>query len=115
MSSYISWYQSLSSPSIAPVLRSEEGIPASAFDRTCYDRTHLRLNTKGRFECRSSQLVSHVVALADLMIPSLPAMRRGGYLRSNVECTIERMHQCVRTHGLRSNAWLAFERRPVTF
>jgi hypothetical protein len=39
-------------------------------------------------ECRSSQPASHVVALADPRSPSLLAMRHGGYLRSNVECTI---------------------------
>jgi hypothetical protein len=83
---------------------SEEGIPTSAFDHTCCERTHLRSSAKGRFKRRSSQLASHTIALAGPMIPSLPAMRHGGYLRSNVECMFEHLHHCVRTYGLRSNA-----------
>jgi hypothetical protein len=59
---------------------------------------------KDRFERKPSQPASHAIALANLMIPSLPAMRRGGYLRSIVKCMIECMHQCVRTQGLHSNA-----------
>jgi hypothetical protein len=41
-------------------------------------------------ERRSSQPTSRVVALAGPRSPSLLAMHRGGYLRSNVECMVER-------------------------
>jgi hypothetical protein len=61
-------------------------------------------SARSRFEHKSSQPTSHVVALAGPMIPLLPAMRHGSYLRSIVGCTIEHMHQCDQTHGLRSNA-----------
>jgi hypothetical protein len=65
-------------------------------------------NALGAFERRSSQPAFHVVALSGPIIPSLPAMRRGGYLCSKVECTFE-------THAsVRSNVWPAFEHRPVT-
>jgi hypothetical protein len=59
----------------------------------------VRSNAGTRFERRSSQPVSHVVALAGPMIPALLAMHRGGYLCSNVECTFEHMYQCVRTQA----------------
>jgi hypothetical protein len=47
------------------------------------DQVQLRSNARSRFERRPSQPVSHVVALAGPMIPSLPALRRGSYVRSN--------------------------------
>jgi hypothetical protein len=54
-----------------------------AFERNCgHTQRHM-------VERRSNQPTSHTVALAGPRSPSLPAMRRGGYLRSNVECTIE--------------------------
>jgi hypothetical protein len=40
-------------------------------------------------EHRSSQPASRAVALAGPRSPSLPAIRHGGYLWSNVECTVE--------------------------
>jgi uncharacterized metal-binding protein len=57
-------------------------------------------------ERRSSQPMSHAVALAGLTISLLSTMRRGNYLCLIVGCTIECMHQCDRTHGQRSNAAL---------
>jgi hypothetical protein len=57
-------------------------------------------------ERMSSQLASRVVALTGPRSPSLPAMRHGGYLRSNVECTVELKNisafecmACVRTQA----------------
>jgi hypothetical protein len=47
------------------------------------DRAQLRSNARSRFERRPSQPVSHAVALAGPMIPSLPALHRGSYVRSN--------------------------------
>jgi hypothetical protein len=61
------------------------------------DRAQLRSNARSRFERRPSQPVSHAVALAGPMIPSLPALRRGSYVRS--------------THRARSTAYItAIER-----
>jgi hypothetical protein len=87
-------------------LKRSNGVPASALDRTWCDRAQLRSNARSRFERKSSQPASHTVALAGPTITSLSAMRCGSYLRSIAGCTIERMHQCDRTHGLRSNATL---------
>jgi hypothetical protein len=87
-------------------LKRSIGVTANALDRTWYDRAQLRSNTRSRFERRSSQLASHIVALVGPTIPSLPAIRRGNYLRPITECTIKHMHQCDRTHGLHSNAAL---------
>jgi hypothetical protein len=87
-------------------LERSNGVPASAPDRTWCDRAQQRSNPRCRFERRSSQPASHAVALADPTIPLLPAMRRGGYLRSIAGCTIERMYQCDRTHGMYSNVAL---------
>jgi hypothetical protein len=87
-------------------LKRSNGVTASALDHTWCDRAQLRSNARSRFERRSSQPVSHAVALAGPTIPSLPAMCRGSYLRSIARCTIKRMHQCDRTHGLCSNATL---------
>jgi hypothetical protein len=56
------------------------------------DRAQLRSNARSRFERRSSQPASHAIALTGPTIPSLPAMRRGSYLRLIAGCTIERMH-----------------------
>jgi hypothetical protein len=81
-------------------------VPTSALDRTWCDRAQLRSNARCRLERRSSQPASHAVALAGPTIPLLLTMRRGSYLRSITGCTIERMHQCNRTHVLRSNAAL---------
>jgi hypothetical protein len=75
-------------------LKRSNGVPASA---------QLRSNARNMFEHRSNQPASHAVALAGPTIPSLQAMRRGSYLHSIAECTIERIHQCDRTHGLHSN------------
>jgi hypothetical protein len=85
-------------------LKRSKGVTASVLDHTWCDRVQLRSNARTRLERRSSQTASRAVALAGPTIPSLPAIHRGGYLHSNAECTIERMHQCVRTHGLHSNA-----------
>jgi hypothetical protein len=87
-------------------LKRSNGVPTSAFDRTWCDRAQLRSNARSTFERRSNQPASHVVVLAGPTIPSLLAMRHGNYLRSIIECTIERMHQCDQTYGLRSNAAL---------
>jgi hypothetical protein len=54
-----------------------------AFKRNC---NHTQRHT---VECRSSQPASRAVALAGPRSPSLPAMRHGGYLQSNVECIVE--------------------------
>jgi hypothetical protein len=70
----------------------------STFERNC-GRTQ-----RHTVECRSSQPMSRAIALAGPKSPSLSAKRCGGYLWSNVECTFERMHQCIRMHNLRSNA-----------
>jgi hypothetical protein len=78
----------------------------------------VRSNALGAFECnycrtqrhtverRSSQPASRVVALAGPRSPSIPAMPRGSYLWSNVECTVERKNisalerkACVRTQA----------------
>jgi hypothetical protein len=56
----------------------------AAFKRNC-SRTQ-----RYTIERRSSQPASHAFVLAGSKSPSLPAMRRGGYLQSNVECTVER-------------------------
>jgi hypothetical protein len=87
-------------------LKRSKGVTASALDRTWCDRAQLRSNARSRFERKSSQPASHAVALAGPTIPSLLAMCHGSYLCSIAECTIERMHQCDRTHGLRLNAAL---------
>jgi hypothetical protein len=73
-------------------LKRSKGVTASALERTWCDRVQLRSNARGKFERRSSQPTSHAVALAGPTIPSLPALRRGSYLRSIVECMIEHMH-----------------------
>jgi hypothetical protein len=72
----------------------------SAFECNC-GRTQ-----RHTVERRSSQPASRVVALVGSRSPSLPAMRRGGYLRSNVECAVERKNisafermACVRTQA----------------
>jgi hypothetical protein len=54
----------------------------SAFDRTWCVRMYLRSYAGSRLERKSSQPASHAFALAG----------PGGYLRSNVEYTVERMH-----------------------
>jgi hypothetical protein len=87
-------------------LKRSNGVPTSALDRTWCDRAQLQLNARSRFECWSSQPASHIVAIVGPTIPSLPAIRRGSYLRLIIESMIERMHQCNRTHSLRSNAAL---------
>jgi hypothetical protein len=89
-----------------------EGVPAmhsnalSAFERNC-GRTQ-----RHTVEHRSSQPAPRAVAVAGPRSPSLPTMRRGGYLRSNVECTVERKNisaferrACIRTqaHDLSSH------------
>jgi hypothetical protein len=65
----------------------------AAFERNC-SRTQRHM-----VERRSSQLASCAVAFAGPRSPSLPAMRCGSYLRSNVECTVERKNinafECV--------------------
>jgi hypothetical protein len=55
----------------------------AAFKRNC-GRTQ-----RHTVEHKSSQPASRAVALAGPRSPSLPTMRCGGYLRSNVECTVE--------------------------
>jgi hypothetical protein len=65
----------------------------AAFERNC-GRTQRHM-----VERRSSQPASRAIALAGPRSPSLPTMRHGSYLRSNVECMFERMHQCVRTQA----------------
>jgi hypothetical protein len=72
------------------------GFPASVLDRTWCDRAQLQSNARSKFEHRSSQPASHAISLVGPAIPSLPTMRRGSYLSSITECTIERMG-CVRT------------------
>jgi hypothetical protein len=61
-------------------LKRSDGVLASAFERTWCDRAQLRSNARRRFECRFSPPPSHAVALVGLMIPSLPALRRGSYV-----------------------------------
>jgi hypothetical protein len=73
-------------------LKRSKGVPASALDRTWCDRAQLQLNTRTRLKRRSSQPASRAVALTGPTIPLLLVMRRGSYLRSIVECAIERMH-----------------------
>jgi uncharacterized metal-binding protein len=81
----------------------KSGVLASALERTLCDQAQLQSKARSRFKHRSSQPMSHAIALVGPMIPLLPALCRGNYLRSIAGCTIECMHQCYRTHGLRSN------------
>jgi hypothetical protein len=62
-------------------------IAPGAIERNCS-------RTQGVGPNAGRQPASHVVALAGPTIPSLPAIRRGSYLHSIIECTIECMHQC---------------------
>jgi hypothetical protein len=87
-------------------VKRSEGVLASALDHTWCYRVQLRLNVRTRLKRRSSQPASRAVVLTGPTILSFLAMHHGSYLRSIAECTIERMHQCIRTHGLRSNATL---------
>jgi hypothetical protein len=87
-------------------LKRSYGVPASALECTWCDQAQLRLNTRSRFERRSSQPASHAVVLAGPMIPLLPALGRGSYVRSNAWSTIDRIHHCDRMHSLRSSAVL---------
>jgi hypothetical protein len=68
----------------------------SAFERNC-GRTQ-----RHTVERKSSQPAPRAVALASPRSPSLPAMRRGGYLRSNMECTVE----CKNISVFECRAWV---------
>jgi hypothetical protein len=81
-------------------------VPTSALECTWCNRAQLWSNTRNRFERRPSQPTSHVVALAGPMIPSLPALRRGSYVRSKAWSMIDRIHHYDQTHSLQSSAML---------
>jgi hypothetical protein len=87
-------------------LEKSYGVLASSLERTWCNRVQLRSNTRSRIERKPSQPASYAVALADPMIPSLPTLHHGSYVRSNARITIDRIHHCDRTHSLRSNAAL---------